>query len=71
MQNTGYPIAVRVNSVDFSRGITIFLLAGKSTQLYGQFIRDDLSGFVLHHPIILLSLKALVKLRIWERTPFI
>jgi predicted acyltransferase len=43
VQNTGSPIAVRVNSVDFFRGLTMFLLAGESTQLYGQFRQFDSS----------------------------
>jgi predicted acyltransferase len=41
LQNTGSPLAVRVNSIDFFRGLTMFLLAGESTHLYGQFMHFD------------------------------
>jgi predicted acyltransferase len=37
-QNVGSPIAMRVNSIDFFRGLTMFLLAGESTRLYDQFL---------------------------------
>jgi predicted acyltransferase len=40
-QNTGSPVAGRVNSVDFFRGLTMFLLAGESTHLFSQFRQFD------------------------------
>ena len=39
--NIGSPIAVRVNSVDFFRGLTMFLLAGESTHLFSHFLKID------------------------------
>ncbi len=36
-QISNTPAAGRVNSIDFFRGLTMFLLAGESTNLYGQF----------------------------------
>jgi len=41
LQNAGSPLAARVNSVDFFRGLTMFLLAGESTHLYGEFRHFD------------------------------
>jgi predicted acyltransferase len=35
------PVAGRVTSVDFFRGLTMFLLAGEATRLYGQFDKID------------------------------
>lgn len=35
------PIAGRVNSVDFFRGLTMFLLAGESTHIFSQFLKVD------------------------------
>lgn len=35
----------RVNSIDFFRGLTMFLLAGESTELYGHFLEAD-NGFL-------------------------
>lgn len=35
------PIAVRVNSIDFFRGLTMFLLAGESTHLFSHFLSVD------------------------------
>ena len=35
------PIAARVNSIDFFRGLTMFLLAGESTQIFSQFLKVD------------------------------
>ena len=32
-------IAARVNSIDFFRGLTMFLLAGESTQIFAQFLK--------------------------------
>jgi len=37
IQNTGTTAAFRVNSVDFFRGLTMFLLAGESSLLYEHF----------------------------------
>jgi predicted acyltransferase len=37
IQTDAVPLTVRVNSVDFFRGLTMFLLAGESTGLYEQF----------------------------------
>jgi predicted acyltransferase len=45
IQNTGTPLASRVNSVDFFRGLTMFLLAGESTELYYYFQQYD-CGFM-------------------------
>ena len=45
-QNIGSPLVGRVNSVDFYRGLTMFLLAGESTLLYEHFLQCD-SG-ILH-----------------------
>jgi predicted acyltransferase len=45
-QITGSPLVGRVNSVDFYRGLTMFLLAGESTLLYEHFMEFD-SG-ILH-----------------------
>lgn len=39
------PLPGRVASVDFFRGFTMFLLAGESTRLFGQFLKID-SGFM-------------------------
>ncbi len=38
----------RMNSIDFFRGLTMFLLMGESTQLYGQFnsIDNDFMQFL-------------------------
>jgi len=35
------PITARVNSIDFFRGLTMFLLAGESTQIFAQFLTID------------------------------
>lgn len=35
------PIAVRVNSIDFFRGLTMFLLAGESTLIFSQLLKVD------------------------------
>lgn len=35
------PIALRVNSIDFFRGLTMFLLAGESTQIFSHFLKVD------------------------------
>lgn len=32
----------RVTSIDFFRGITMFLLAGEATELYGQLEKSDM-----------------------------
>jgi predicted acyltransferase len=40
-QNTGTPVPGRINSVDFYRGLTMFLLAGESTLLYEHFQKFD------------------------------
>jgi len=37
VQNIGTPIQGRMNSIDFFRGLTMFLLAGESTHLYSEF----------------------------------
>ena len=39
--NVTSPIAARVNSVDFFRGLTMFLLAGESTMIFSQFLKVD------------------------------
>ncbi|MCX6326699.1 MAG: DUF5009 domain-containing protein [Bacteroidia bacterium] len=36
-QSVSSPIAERVNSIDFFRGLTMFLLMGESTRLFSQF----------------------------------
>lgn len=41
--NIGSPIAGRVNSIDFFRGLTMFLLAGESTHIFSQFLKIDVS----------------------------
>jgi len=46
VQNTGSALPGRINSVDFYRGLTMFLLAGESTLLYEHFQHFD-SG-ILH-----------------------
>jgi predicted acyltransferase len=45
VQNAGTSAAFRVNSVDFFRGFTMFLLAGESTMLYEHFHSFD-GGFM-------------------------
>jgi predicted acyltransferase len=45
VQNPASPVADRVNSVDFFRGLTMFLLAGEATRLYSQFRQFD-NGFM-------------------------
>lgn len=45
-QTVSAPIAGRVNSVDFFRGLTMFLLMGESTRLYGLFRQFD--GSFMH-----------------------
>ena len=44
-QNTGLPVAMRINSVDFFRGLTMFLLAGETTGIYYFFSKFD-GGFM-------------------------
>lgn len=50
----GEPIALRINSIDFFRGLTMFLLAGESTHLFSSLLEVD-NGFIhflaqqLHH----------------------
>jgi len=44
-QTIGSPLPGRVTSVDFFRGLTMFLLAGEATHLYGQFLKFD-NGFM-------------------------
>lgn len=39
--NTGSPIAGRVSSIDFFRGLTMFLLVGESTHIFSQFLKID------------------------------
>lgn len=39
--NSSSPLAERVNSIDFFRGLTMFLLAGESTHLFSQFLKID------------------------------
>jgi len=46
VENTVIPVANRVNSVDFFRGLIMFLLAGESTRLYSQFRQFD--GSFMH-----------------------
>lgn len=41
----GEPIALRVNSIDFFRGLTMFLLAGESTHLFSRLLEVD-NGFI-------------------------
>jgi predicted acyltransferase len=41
VQNTAAPLPGRINSVDFYRGLTMFLLAGESTLLYEHFHHFD------------------------------
>ena len=45
IQSSGTPLPARVNSVDFFRGLTMFLLAGESSRLYEQFNSFD-NGFM-------------------------
>jgi predicted acyltransferase len=45
LPNADSPKAIRVNSIDFFRGLTMFLLAGESTGLYYLFRQYD-SGFM-------------------------
>lgn len=40
-QNVSSPLAERMNSIDFFRGFTMFLLMGESTRLYNQFASFD------------------------------
>ena len=40
-QNANSPITERMNSIDFFRGLTMFLLMGESTRLYSQFSLFD------------------------------
>lgn len=52
--NNAMPLAERVNSIDFFRGLTMFLLAGESTHLFSHLLEVDNSlirGFALqlHH----------------------
>jgi predicted acyltransferase len=52
--SAGLPLAERVNSVDFFRGLTMFLLAGESTLLYEHFMETHngvllFLGTQLHH----------------------
>ena len=35
------PMTARVNSIDFFRGLTMFLLAGESTEIFAQFLKID------------------------------
>ncbi|MFZ0280359.1 MAG: DUF5009 domain-containing protein [Bacteroidales bacterium] len=44
-QDTGIVLPGRVNSVDFFRGLTMFLLAGEATELYEHFLQAD-NGFL-------------------------
>jgi len=46
MQNKGSALSARVNSVDFFRGLTMFLLAGESTLLYEHF--NSFNGGFMH-----------------------
>ena len=46
VQDLNPPLPGRINSVDFFRGLTMFLLAGESTELYEHFLAADNS--VLH-----------------------
>lgn len=39
--NIDAPITARVNSIDFFRGLTMFLLAGESTHIFSQFMEID------------------------------
>jgi predicted acyltransferase len=53
-QTTGLPAPGRVASVDFFRGLTMFLLAGEATELYHHLLHADSSvvqfiGTQLHH----------------------
>jgi len=41
VQSTGVPLPGRINSVDFFRGLTMFLLAGESTLLYEHLQHFD------------------------------
>jgi predicted acyltransferase len=45
VQMSGAPVTDRVNSIDFFRGLTMFLLAGESTRLYDHFLEAN-SGFL-------------------------
>jgi len=40
------PLPERVTSIDFFRGLTMFLLAGEASRLYSQFDKFD-SGIML------------------------
>ena len=44
-QKQGLPVVGRVSSVDFFRGLTMFLLIGESTRLYSYLLNID-NGFV-------------------------
>src|SRR5512133_3373504 len=41
VSNQETPVPGRVNSIDFFRGLTMFLLAGESSRLYIQFLKID------------------------------
>lgn len=41
VQNPAVPLPGRVNSVDFFRGLTMFLLAGEATEIYSHFLNAD------------------------------
>lgn len=52
--NSSIPLVGRVNSIDFFRGLTMFLLAGESTGLYSHLLEVDNSAvhglaLQLHH----------------------
>ena len=63
-QNSGIPLPGRINSVDFYRGLTMFLLAGESTLLYEHFQHFDTG--ILHFLGTQFSHHAWHGLRFWD-----
>jgi predicted acyltransferase len=48
VQNMISPIPGRAISIDFFRGLTMFLLVGESTRLYSFFISPEINNSFIH-----------------------